>query len=103
MLNFLINTVQAVTLPSFNQPDLPAFISSVYSFSLTVVGLVVFVQILRAGFLWLTAAGNASKASNAKGMIQNAIVGAILLFAAYLILYIINPDLIKSTFNFSLQ
>ena len=101
MLNFLINTAQ-VSLPTFNQPDLPAFINSVYSFALTVVGIVVFVRILYAGFLWLTAAGNASKAADAKNKITNAIIGAILLFAAYLILNVINPDLVKNAFNFRL-
>ena len=52
--------------------------------------------------MWLTAAGNASKATDAKNKIQNAVIGAILLFASYLILYIINPDLVKNTLNFSL-
>ena len=66
------------------------------------MGIAVFIRILWAGFLWLTSAGNASKAGQAKSMITNAVVGAILLFAAYLILYIINPDLVKNTFNFNL-
>lgn len=102
-MDFIINTAQAaVTLPTFNQPDLPAFISSIYSFSLTVVGIAVFIRILYAGFLWLTAAGNASKAGDAKKKITDAVVGTILLFAAYLILYIINPDLVKNTFEFNI-
>lgn len=104
MLNFIINTVQAAVLPNFNQSqNLPAFISSVYSFALTIVGIAVFIRILYAGFLWLTAAGNASKASDAKGKITNAVIGAILLFAAYLILYVINPDLVRNTFNLNLS
>lgn len=103
LINFLINTAQAVSLPTFGGgQDLPAFISSVYSFALTVVGIAVFFRILQAGFLWLTAAGNASKASDAKNKIQNAVIGTILLFASYLILYIINPDLVKNSFNFSI-
>ncbi len=94
---------QAVSLPDFsNTSDLPAFISSVYSFALTVVGIAVFIRILYAGFLMLTAAGNSSKWGDAKTKMQNAIVGTILLFAAYLILYVINPDLVKNTFNFSI-
>lgn len=103
MLHFLINTAQAVSLPNFSSTtDLPAFISSVYSFALTIVGIAVFIRILYAGFLMLTAAGNASKWGDAKTKIQNAIIGAILLFSAYLILYVINPDLVKNTFNFNL-
>lgn len=87
-------------LPTFDQPDLPAFIGSVYSFALTIVGIVVFVRILHAGFLLLTAAGNVSKISDAKEKIKNAVIGTILLFAAYLILYVINPDLVRNTFDF---
>lgn len=102
MLNFLINYAQAVGLPTFDQQDLPAFIQSIYSFVLTVVGIVVFVRILYSGFQLLLAKGNVSKIADARTKITNAIVGAILLFAAYLILYIINPDLVKNTFNFSL-
>ncbi len=94
---------QAVSLPDFSKTsDLPAFISSVYSFALTVVGIAIFIRVLYAGFLMLTAAGNSSKWGDARAKMQNAIVGAILLFAAYLILYVINPDLVKNTFNFSI-
>ncbi len=93
----------AVSLPDFsNATDLPAFISSVYSFALTVVGIAVFIRILYAGFLMLTAAGNSSKFGDAKNKMQNAVIGAILLFSAYLILYIINPDLVKNTFNLTI-
>lgn len=94
---------QAVSLPDFSKTsDLPAFISSVYSFALTVVGIAIFIRILYAGFLMLTAAGNSSKWGDARAKMQNAVVGAILLFSAYLILYVINPDLVKNTFKFTI-
>ena len=102
LINFLVNTVHAVELPTFQEKNLPDFISSAYNFALAIVGIVIFVRILYAGFLWLTAAGNASKAGAAKEKITNAIVGAILLFASYLILYIINPDLVRNAFDFEL-
>ncbi len=94
----------AVSLPDFSKTsDLPAFISSVYSFALTVVGIAVFIRILYAGFLMLTAAGNASKWGDARAKMQNAVIGAIILFSAYLILYVINPDLVKNSFNFGIK
>ncbi len=103
MLNPFINQAQAAFgLPTFNQGNLPDFISSVYTFSLSIVGLIIFIRILFAGFKMLTAAGNASAFGDAKTKMQNAIVGAILLFAAYLILYVINPDLVKNTFTFGI-
>jgi hypothetical protein len=95
--------VQAVSLPDFsNTNDLPGLISSIYSFAITVVGIAVFIRILYAGFLMLTAAGNAAKWNDAKTKMTNAIAGAILLFAAYLILYIINPDLVSNAFKFTI-
>lgn len=103
MLHFLINTVQAVSLPEFSKTsDLPAFISSVYSFALTIVGIAVFIRILYGGFLLLTAAGNTAKVTDARDKIKNAVIGAILLFAAYLILYVINPDLVSNAFKFTI-
>ena len=101
MINFLAAAAQ-VSLPTFQEGNLPVFISSVYSFALTILGIAIFIRILYAGFLWLTAAGNAGKAGDAKSKITNAVIGAILLFSAYLILYVINPDLVKNTFNFSI-
>ncbi|MEX1064214.1 MAG: pilin [Candidatus Paceibacterota bacterium] len=99
MTEILLQTAQ--TLPFLEADNLPGFVSSIYSFALTIVGIAVFVQILRAGFKWLTAAGNAGKAGEGKTMMTNAVIGAILLFASYLILFIINPDLVDNTFNFN--
>ena len=48
------------------------------------VGIVVFVRFVWAGWLYFAAAGNAGSASNAKDMMTNAIVGAVILFASYL-------------------
>lgn len=74
-------------------------ISGIYTWSLTVVGLVAFVQILWAGWIWLTAFGNTSKTGAARTKITNAILGMILLFSSYLILRTINPDLVGGTIN----
>lgn len=102
--SFIVFSIaQAVSLPDFsNTKDLPDFISSVYSFSITILGIAVFIRILHAGFLMLTAAGNAAKWNDAKSKMTNAIAGAILLVAAYLILYIINPDLVSNAFRFTI-
>lgn len=74
-------------------------ISGIYTWSLTVVGIVAFVQILWAGWMWLTAFGNTSVAGAARSKITNAILGIILLFSSYLILKTINPDLVGGTVN----
>src|SRR3989344_5861383 len=88
------------TLPCVGEGvNLGQCISGIYTWSLTVVGLVAFVQILYAGWMWLTAFGNTSVAGAARSKITNAILGTILLFSSYLILRTINPDLIGGTVN----
>jgi len=83
-----------LTLPCQDSAGLGECISGIYSWSLAVVGIVAFVQIVYAGWLYLTAAGNTSKAGAAMSKISNAILGIILLFSSYLILNTINPDLV---------
>lgn len=103
MLSFLIHSANAaVQLPNFTTTqDIGPFISSIYNFSISIVGVIIFIRFIYAGWLYLTAAGNSGKTSQAKSIMWNAIIGTILLFASYLILYVINPDLVSSTFNFN--
>ncbi len=79
--------------------DLGQLIQQIFGWSLTVLGIAVFVMIFYAGFLWLTAAGNTARIGEAKSRITNAAFGAVLLLSSYLILYTINPDFVKSTFS----
>ncbi|MBI2674404.1 MAG: hypothetical protein HYX22_01565 [Candidatus Yanofskybacteria bacterium] len=76
-------------LPSFGQ-----LIATIFTWSLNILGIVVFVMIFFAGFQWFTAAGNTAKVNEAKSRITNAITGALILLAAWIILYTINPDLV---------
>jgi uncharacterized membrane protein len=99
----LINTAKAaVSLPDMNSTqDLGVFIQNIYSFAISIVGILIFVRFIWAGWLYLTAAANAGNIANSKKMMKDALIGAVLLFSSYLILYIINPDLVQNTFNFS--
>lgn len=87
-------------VPSEGLPsDLGALIQEIFKWSLMVLGIAVFVMMFFAGFIMLTAAGNTAKWNDAKSKMTNALFGAILLLSAYLILYTINPDFVKNTFN----
>ena len=66
----------------------------IYNIAIGVVGLAVFIQFIHAGLLYIFAAGNASETVKAKGIMQNAVIGAILLLSSYLILNVISPDLL---------
>lgn len=98
MLHFFIKTAHAAfTFPEIGKDNIGTFVQHLYSWSIAVVGLAVFVQFLRAGFAYFyQAAGNASETANAKTMMTNAVIGAMLLASSYLILYVINPDLVDT-------
>ena len=69
-------------------------IGDIYNWSIAIVGIAAFIQVVRAGIEYFTAAGNASDAKDAKSKISDAILGIILLFSSYVILRTINPDLV---------
>ncbi|MDP3763508.1 MAG: hypothetical protein Q8Q92_02540 [bacterium] len=90
----------SVSAPTQGLPtDLGQLIQQIFTWSLAVLGIAVFVMVFYAGFLWLTAAGNTAKVGDAKSRITNAVFGAIILLSAYLILYTINPDFVRSSVN----
>ena len=91
---------QNLNVPSEGLPtDLGQFIGAIFLWSLRLIGLVIFIRFFWAGFLWFTAAGNSGRISRAKDIMRNAALGALVLFSAYVILYSINPDLIRGTLN----
>ncbi|MEK7606731.1 MAG: pilin [Patescibacteria group bacterium] len=72
---------------------LGGYIAAVYSFLLSIVGILAGIMITVAGFEWLLAAGSSEKITHAKKRIQNAIIGMILALGSYLILQTVNPAL----------
>jgi len=89
-----------LTPPTQGLPtDLGQLIKQIFTWSLGILGISVFVMFFYSGFLYLTAAGNTSRTGEAKTHMTNAVFGAILLLSSYLILYTINPDFVKSTFE----
>lgn len=84
------------TIPGFGAPtDFPGYIVAVYKFGLWTIGISALLMITLGGYIYLTSAGNASQVSKAKGVITDAIVGLILALVSWLLLYTINPDLVK--------
>ncbi len=45
--------------------------------------------------MYMTSAGNNAKAESAKRVITDSIIGLVIALSAYLLLYVINPDLVK--------
>lgn len=75
--------------------DLPGYVSALYKIALIVVTLSAVLMLSIGGFMYLTSAGNTASMGNAKGIIYDSLIGLVIALAAWLILYIINPDLVK--------
>jgi hypothetical protein len=79
--------------------DLKTYIESIYKFAIWTVGIAAILMITIGGFMYLTSAGNTSKMDNAKRVVVDATIGLIVVLTAYLVLYVINPDLVKITIS----
>jgi hypothetical protein len=91
-------------LPGFfsagdSAPSLPALIIALYNFGIWTVGIAAMFMIVIGGFMYMTSAGNTSSVASAKGIIKDALLGLAAALGAYLILYVINPDLVKINLN----
>lgn len=71
------------------------WISLFYTFFCGVVGILAAVNIIWGGYKYITSFGNASRMSDAKDTIYSALFGIVLAVGAYIILYTINPNLVK--------
>jgi hypothetical protein len=79
--------------------DLPKYIKAVYKTALFVIVLSAVLMLSIGGFMYLTSAGNTSALSTAKGVIFDSIIGLVIALTAWLLLNVINPDLVNVNIN----
>lgn len=79
--------------------DLPGYVSALYKIAMIVVTLSAVLMLTIGGFMYLTSAGNTASMSSAKSIIYDSLIGLVIALAAWLILYVINPDLVNTTFK----
>lgn len=65
--------------------SLPEIIGGLVQAALGLLGIVLLVLLLYGGYLWMTAGGNEDQVSKAKKIITNAVVGLVIIMAAYAI------------------
>jgi len=75
--------------------DLANYLSIIYNFLISIVGVLAGAFILVGGFQYLTAGGDAARVSGAKQRIGNALIGLVLALSSYVLLNTINPDLVN--------
>ncbi len=65
--------------------DLPSGIGKVVGTILSLVGVIFFILMIYGGFVWMFARGNDQDVKRAKEIIESAIIGIIIVLAAYAI------------------
>jgi hypothetical protein len=68
-------------------------LSRVYLYALGLAGLLAVAMAVFGGYLVMMARGNAQQASKGRDFITSSLIGLVLLFAAFIILNTLNPDL----------
>jgi len=90
---FLVKKGESIPFESGISPIVKVFIK----WALSLAGIFAFAMIVYAGFQYLTSGGNATQQKDAQNRIIGAIIGIILLFAFYIILNTINPDILNTS------
>jgi len=77
----------------FQASDLGTIISLVIKTILGLLAVIFLVLIISAGFKWMTAGGNEQQIKDAQGTIKTAIIGLLIVLAAYSVTYFIFNNL----------
>jgi hypothetical protein len=79
-----------------NPKDIGTLIANLYYFGLGVVAVAAFIMMVFGGFTYMTAGDNPGRIKEGTSYIKNALFGLLIALISWLILYTINPDLIKN-------
>lgn len=94
--------LQNVKLPNgggnlFN-PNIVPYLQNIFSFSVAIAGGLAVIMIVIGGIKYMMSEAITDK-GDAKDQIQSAVKGLLIALTAYVLLYTINPDLVKLRFN----
>ena len=82
-------------------PELPAMILAIYKFGIWTVGIAGLFMLTIGGFMYMASAGNNATVTSAKKIIADSLLGIVAALGAYLIMYVINPDLTNINIAFT--
>jgi cytochrome bd-type quinol oxidase subunit 2 len=75
--------------------DIYAIVGQIINIALGLVGFVLLGYLLLAGYLWMTAGGEDKQVQRAKDMIKNAVIGLVIIVAAFVVSFFIMGALSK--------
>ena len=78
-----LGQVQSGGAATAGQAELPKLIGQLISVILGILGIILVVYIVQAGIMYMTAGGDTDKVKKAKTMITQAVIGMIIIVAAY--------------------
>ncbi len=78
-----------------NLPFLAEYISGLYKYLLAIVGVLAGIMLTIGGVQYLIAAGNKSAIDAALKRIKGALIGLVIALGSYVILFTINPELVR--------
>lgn len=73
---------------------LAQYLVALYKYLIGAASIIAGIMYVWAGFKWLTSSGNPERLGDARKKIASTTVGLILLLGSYVILYIVNPELV---------
>jgi hypothetical protein len=75
------------------------YVESIYSLGIWIVGICAMFMLAVGGFMYMASAGNNASVNTAKGVMWDSVIGLVLALVSWLILYVINPDLVNVSFS----
>ncbi len=88
-----LEAIQATALPDFafsgDQGDIGSIVSSLLNYLFPIAGILLLLYLIFGGFSLMTSGGDPKAVQGAKSKITNALVGFLIVFAAYWIVQII--------------
>ncbi|MCX6795241.1 MAG: D-alanyl-D-alanine carboxypeptidase family protein [Candidatus Falkowbacteria bacterium] len=75
-------------------PWIGQYLVAIYNYALIIIGSIAAVTMMAGGIIWLISGSNASRMKTAKEMIFGSISGLVIMFSSYMLISIINPDIL---------
>jgi len=80
-----------------DEKTIESYIGQIINIVLSVLGVIFLILIIYGGILWMTAAGNEEKVKKAKELITEALIGLVIVLAAYAISYFVINQLVNAS------
>lgn len=72
---------------------LAEYIEALYQYGIGIIGILAVITMMIGGILWLTAAGNDQRITDAKKWVGGSLMGVLIALTSYVILNMVNPAL----------